>query len=176
MALPKPASGEEWLRADTLGAQLLINVLGLALPITILQVYDRVLKNEAVSTLFFLTLFLAVAFLLDFILRLAQGLLRNGVAARYEHRTMMRVSRALFSRSTAGKDTGTTGSMMDDFKAIQKIKDFYHGSTVNILVEIPFVLIYFLLMAVIAGWLKRAWTLDAAPPAWATASGMSASW
>lgn len=50
-------------------ATFVINLLGLALPLTILQVYDRVIPNHAKETLAFLFVGLIVALALDFALK-----------------------------------------------------------------------------------------------------------
>ena len=45
-----PPVSTRWLRADILAASVGTNLLAMALPIVILQVYDRILPNLAVDT------------------------------------------------------------------------------------------------------------------------------
>ncbi len=65
-----------------------INMLALALPLVILQVYDRVLPNQAMGTLYVLAASLAGAVAAESILKLARGFLidQQALAAAYTAR------------------------------------------------------------------------------------------
>lgn len=54
-------------------ASLLMNLFGLAIPLYGKNVYDRVIPNNAMDTLAFLTLGLILVFFFDFILKIIRG-------------------------------------------------------------------------------------------------------
>src|SRR5688572_27606011 len=61
------------LPADVLGASVVINLLGLALPLAILQVYDRIVPNSALATLTLLIIAVFCAVVLETLLRIARS-------------------------------------------------------------------------------------------------------
>src|SRR4029079_11410190 len=61
------------LPVDVIAASIVINLLGLALPLAILQVYDRVIPHAATSTLLFLILGVCLALVLEGVLRITRS-------------------------------------------------------------------------------------------------------
>jgi ABC-type bacteriocin/lantibiotic exporter with double-glycine peptidase domain len=60
------------LPADVIAASVAINLLGLALPLAILQVYDRIVPHGATATLTLLMTGIACALVLEAILRITR--------------------------------------------------------------------------------------------------------
>lgn len=77
------------LRRDVLGASLGVNLFSLGLPMVVLQVYDRIIPNQATSTLLLLVMGLMVVLVLDSILKTARAHLAGWIGARFEHRVGM---------------------------------------------------------------------------------------
>ena len=73
-------------RAEMIAASSAINILSLALPITILQVYDRVIPNNSNQTLAIFVVALGVILFLDMILSLGRSYISNWTAARVQHK------------------------------------------------------------------------------------------
>ena len=61
------------LPADVLSASIFINLLGLALPLGILQVYDRIVPHAAKSTLAYLVIGICGILILETILRISRS-------------------------------------------------------------------------------------------------------
>jgi ATP-binding cassette subfamily C protein LapB len=141
-----------WLRRDVLAASLAINVLGLALPIMILQVYDRVLREHAESTLAFLAGMVAVAFLLEFALRLLRAAILNEAGARFDHQTTLRGLKRMLSADIETFRQDAAGVHAERFQAIQQVRAFYAQTALLLFTDLPFVFVFFLLMVLIAGW------------------------
>ena len=72
-------------RTDVLLASLAINLLTLALPLVILQVYDRIIPNSSQETFLVLCLGLVVVIILDGVLRSLRSRIITWAAARFEH-------------------------------------------------------------------------------------------
>ena len=72
-------------RKDVLFASLMINLLSLALPMLTLQIYDRIIPNQAMETMVVLTMGMIVAVILDVFLKTARAWLAAWTGARYEH-------------------------------------------------------------------------------------------
>lgn len=148
-----PTWRRHWRRADVLVATLCLNVVGLALPMSMLHVYDRVLGSRSVSTLVFLALIVLSALVLEAVFRIARAWVHAGAAARFDHRT----SRALFDRILArGPDRGPDNGVSDlaePFRDVSRVRDFYFGPAGTAALDVPFAVIAFGLIISIAGWL-----------------------
>src|SRR5580704_18234835 len=64
-------------------ASFVINLLALALPLSIMQVYDRVIPNRSFSTLAWLFFGLAIALVIDFALKTLRSVLLSWQATRF---------------------------------------------------------------------------------------------
>ena len=75
----RPLGSSRW---DIILGSLTINVLSLALPIVLLQIYDRILPNEAIGTLSLLIFGLGVALILEALLRQGRSHLTSWAGAK----------------------------------------------------------------------------------------------
>jgi len=132
-------------------SSLVINVLGLALPLVILQIFDRVLRNQSMNTLSLLIAGLLGVILVETILRMARNALLGHVALRDGFRRHMRTARHLLSapRSATAKQQPET--VFDSLSAIDDINAFFSGSGRLALLDFPFVLLFLAVIWLIGG-------------------------
>ena len=79
------ALADQWpVYRDVLGAALLINVIALAMPLFTMNVYDRVIPNRAIETLWVLALGVILLFVVDLMLRLLRGYFIDLASARID--------------------------------------------------------------------------------------------
>ena len=132
-------------------SSLTINLLSLGLPIAILQVYDRILPNNATQTLLLLVLGLTAVLILDAVLRMARSYVTGWSAARYEHQTACRSVDRLLAAPVGDFERDAPGVHLDRLNAVDTLRDFNAGQARLILTDLPFVLIFIGLMWQIAG-------------------------
>ena len=135
-----------WMAA----ASTAINLLALALPLLMLQVFDRILPNRSLDTLTLLMLGTAVAVAAEGLLRLMRAYVMVWAAARFEHGAMNDAFSRLLATPPERIDSG---GYVERFKAIVALKDHASGQTVLQLLDLPFTLLYLALVAAIGGWL-----------------------
>ena len=134
-------------------SSLFINLLSLAFPIMILQLYDRVVPNQSMSTLNMLVLFVLCAVLGEIIFRIARAYLTSWSAARYEHKMSVDAyQHLLMARLSQFKKEGV-GVYLDRLSSLCGMKDFYGGQALTLLLDFPFVILYLGLIAYIANFL-----------------------
>lgn len=139
------------LSPSLIAGALALNLLGLALPLVILQIYDRVLPNRTTETLGVLIAGLAVVLLVDAALRLGRGILSHWSAAEWEHKGgCAAVSRLLNSRLES-LDGDTRGRLLDRLSAIETLRDYYGGQGRLAAIDLPFVALFLGLIWAIAG-------------------------
>lgn len=146
----KPGS---WRRTDVLAASFALNLLSLALPLVILQVYDRIIPKQAESTFVFLLAGVAGALVLEFLLRVLRSAVMAWEAARYDHQEAMRAMRHVLNADTLQYESRSSGYFLDRMQALDRIQGFYSGQAMLLVIDFPFVLIFLAVIAYIAGML-----------------------
>ncbi|MBF0186111.1 MAG: ATP-binding cassette domain-containing protein [Magnetococcales bacterium] len=127
---------------DSLLVTATIHFLSLAVPITLMQVYDRILPNEAGSTLFWLVFGAVIALLMDGMLRWARFVISAWNTARFEYLIGNdTVSRILSSRLEDFEKNGI-GVHLDRLGSVSGLGSFYAGQLPMILFDMPFAAIF----------------------------------
>jgi ATP-binding cassette subfamily C protein LapB len=131
---------------------LVLNLLGLGLPIVLLQVYDRILPYQATETLALLVIGLTVVLLADATLRTVRGAITGWSAARFEHLAACSATERLLATTIGEFEKDSPGVHLDRLAAINVMKDFYAGQAKLLLLDMPFVWLFLGLIYFIAGW------------------------
>lgn len=133
-------------------ASLLINLLALSLPLFTMNVYDRIIPNAAEASLWVLAVGVAIAFALEYALRVA----RTNVVDHIGRRLDLRLSQKIFSRIVAtplADRKGSTGALAARVNEYAIVRDFFASTTVMLIVDLFFMVVFLLVIALIAGWL-----------------------
>lgn len=140
-----------WRRPDVLAASLTLNVLALALPFTILQVYDRIIPNGADETLAVLLTALLVVVGLEFLVRLLRSYLLAAEAARFDHLGSMRAIDHVLGADASDFDRHSSAYFLERINALDRVQEFYSGQAMLLVMDLPFVALFLLMIYVIAG-------------------------
>lgn len=130
---------------------LVVNLLALAMPLMMLQTYDRILPNHGVGTLFLLIAGVACAVIFEVILRLARSYLTGWSGAVFEHKTSCEAMAHLLDSDIQEFEQFGSGAYVQKLAAISKLRGFYSGQALMTLVDLPFVFTFLALIAYIAG-------------------------
>jgi len=131
----------------------LSNVLALALPLTILQILDRVVTNQSIETLAFLLMGVVLALILEEVLRSTSSLVTSWLGARFEHTTTVAALERLMHVPLQRYQREEPGVHAERLLATSKVADFYSGHALLVLFDLPFVFIFLGLIYVVGGWL-----------------------
>ena len=140
-------------RSALLLGALVINLLSLALPITLLQVYDRVLPYNSIPTLTLLILGVLGALVLEAILRLGRAYISSLSAAKFEHRSAKAAVGHLLSASLTDYEKTAPGLHLQRLNSLNMLRDFYSGQAIGAVVDLPFIILFLGLIAIIGGML-----------------------
>jgi len=140
----------DW-RASVLLASLTVNFLSLGLPIVILQVYDRIVPNASTETLGFLVLGLSVAMVFDGLLRVGRAYMSGWTGARFEHAAGCLAVNRLLGANLQSSEKDPVGVQLDRLNAVDTLRDFYTAQAPLVLVDLPFVVLFLILIYAIAG-------------------------
>lgn len=150
---PSPTRRPRLFRPDILLVSLVMHLLGLALPLALLQIYDRILPAQAYGTAVFLVIGVGVAILLEAVLRYGRQALFANIGARYEAQATMAALERLQLADIALLEKRGTPAISDALRAIGQVRDFWSGQAGAALYELPFVALYVALIAYVGGWL-----------------------
>jgi len=131
-------------------AAALINVFGLISALFTMTVYDRVVPNNATSSLVALSIGLGIVIIFDFVLRLLRAYFVDIAGASIDRE----VGETLFGRLLAIRlelKKGSTGSLTGIMRELEALRDFFASATLTALVDVPFILITMLVVWLIGG-------------------------
>lgn len=138
-------------RAELLFASCAQNILSLALPITILQVYDRIIPNQAMSTLGVFIVALGIVLILDFLLSLGRFYITGWTGARIQHKLACRAVDHIFRSELRAFEASPPGVHLQRLRGAESIKNFFAGQGLLLFVDLPFAVLFFVLIGLIAG-------------------------
>lgn len=130
---------------------ILINILSLAVPLTVLQIYDRIIPNQSYGTATLLLLGATLAVLLDALLRYVRSWILAAESANMEKARYASAVRVLASAPTAEIKQLKVGGVQNGLESISKIKDIYSGGLLSGLIDIPFALLFLFLIYYVGG-------------------------
>ena len=140
------------LYRDVLMAALLINLFAVALPMFTMNVYDRVVPNNALETLWMLAAGVALVMVADLVLRTMRGyfidLAGNRVDVKLSAYIMERVLGIQMEQRPV-----SAGSFAANLRSFETVRDFITSATVSAFIDVPFALIFL----VVIGWI--AWPM-----------------
>jgi ATP-binding cassette subfamily C protein LapB len=133
-------------------ASLFANFFAFAVSIFSMVVYDRILPNNAVESLISLLIGLVIILTLDFLVRQIRSNLLDYAGNKIDCIISEKLFRNIILQSgyAAERSSGVTASIIRDFDVL---KEFLAAATVATLVDIPFSLLFLLVIYVFSGYL-----------------------
>ncbi len=167
----KPISTKRWfwgtilkfwpIYKHVLLATAVIHILGIAGPLFVMNVYDRVVPNNAIETLWVLALGVAIAYSFDFILRNLRGYFVDIAGKNADVIIASRLMQQLTSIRLDNKPD-STGTLANNLREFETLREFFSSTTLLALVDIPFIGIFIAVIAYIGG--PLAWAPAIAVP------------
>ncbi len=128
-----------------------INLLALALPVVILQFYDRVIPYQSMGTALALLTGMFLVVCMDLLIKMLRSMILSWESARFDHKASVDAMDQILQADTLEFDSRPSGYYIDRLHALENIQEFYSGQSILLLIDLPFVLIYLALISVIAG-------------------------
>nr|WP_186353030.1 type I secretion system permease/ATPase [Pseudomonas gessardii] len=139
-----------WLYADAIAASFLINLIAMAAPLFVMNVYDRVVPNQAIATLWVLATGIFIAYVFDLVLKSLRSLCLDLAGKK----TDLIISATLFERIVGMSmkyRPARVGSFAQNIHEFQSLRDFLASLTLTSLIDLPFTLLIFLVIAILGG-------------------------
>ncbi|MBF0471491.1 MAG: type I secretion system permease/ATPase, partial [Gammaproteobacteria bacterium] len=129
-------------------ASVMVNIFILASPLFIRNVYDRVVPNDAVETLWVLAVGVAVVYFFDTILRSIRFYLTE-VAGRKSDVIMSSIIYEQVMNLRMDQWPGQVGAFANRLREFETVRSFFTASTLILLIDLPFALLFLLVVYLI---------------------------
>ena len=131
-------------------ASILINCFAIASPLFIMNVYDRVVPNNAVETLWVLAIGVVTVFAFEFIMRNLRTYFVDVAGKNADVIIASRLLEHLMSTRLDSKPP-STGAMANNLREFESLREFFTSGTVVALVDLPFIFLFVAVIWLIAG-------------------------
>ena len=133
-------------------AAVLLNLFALASPLFIMNVYDRVVPNNAIETLWVLASGVLVVFGFDFLLKVLRGHFVDTAGRIADIKLASAVFAQVMGLQMAARPV-SAGAFADDLREFESLRDFFTSASITALVDLPFLLLFIGVIWLIGGWL-----------------------
>lgn len=128
-------------------AGVLINVFGLLMPIYSRLVYDKVIGNHILETLWALTLGMGLFIVLELVLRVIRVYYIEQLAGRFD----IEFDSVSARRLLESKVTAPVGVVLAKYRDLSSARDLLSSNYMLMLVDLPFLLLYLVALGFIGG-------------------------
>ncbi len=144
---------ENWrLYRDAIIAAVLINVFALVMPLYTMNVYDRVVPNNAVETLWVLTIGIALTLMFNLILTSIRAYVVDTASKRVDVKLSAQIMERVLDLRMESRPV-SVGSFASNLRSFESVRDFIASASLTTLVDLPFVLLFLAIMAWISPWM-----------------------
>lgn len=135
---------------EVLAASLLINLFALASPLFVMNVYDRVVPNHALETLWVLAIGVTIVYVFDFIMKSLRGYFIDTAGKRSD----IILSATIFEKVLGIKmesRPSSVGAFANNLHEFESFRDFLTSATLTTLIDLPFLFIFLAVIYMLGG-------------------------
>jgi ATP-binding cassette subfamily C protein LapB len=137
------------LYRDVLLSAFLISLFAVALPLFIMNVYDRVVPNHAFETLWVLAIGVTIVLVADATARTMRGYFLDLASSRVDVKLSAYIMERVLGIRLENRPV-SAGSFAANLRSFETVRDFITSATVTAFIDLPFALIFILVIAWIA--------------------------
>lgn len=141
-AVLDPKVMRPWKRPDVIISTICLNLFAVVLPILILQMYDRIIPNQAMGTLSIMAVGVGIAVLLESILRVARSYILGWISQQFEYTTTSNAFSRLVHSNLGGLNQMGVGQHIENIESLAILKEFYAGQNLLIFLDLPFLFLF----------------------------------
>jgi ATP-binding cassette subfamily C protein LapB len=131
-------------------ASVMINLFVLASPLFVMNVYDRVVPNSAIETLWVLAIGVATVFVFDFVFRMLRAWFVDGVGRKVDIVVSSRIFEQVLGIQLKARPA-SAGSFANNVREFETLRDFFTSATLTMVVDVPFALLFLAVITWIGG-------------------------
>lgn len=129
---------------------ILVNLFAIASPIFVMLVYDRVVPNNGTETLWFLAIGVMIVFGFDFLLKMLRVYYVDKAGKNADILLASRLFQHVMGMNLAGRPQ-SAGGFANQLREFESIRDFFSSATLVAFVDLPFILLFVVVIWLIGG-------------------------
>ncbi|MBF0340740.1 MAG: ATP-binding cassette domain-containing protein, partial [Magnetococcales bacterium] len=130
---------------------LLINLMGLLVPLLLMQVFNRIIPNQAINTLSMLVITVLIALMVESAIQTLRSHVIAWIGARFVHRGSCRLLRRLLFAEPKEFERVDGAKYLEQMNAIHTIGDLYSGQAMIALFDLPFLILFLYMIFALGG-------------------------
>ncbi len=134
-----------------LGITAIVNILALSVPLFIMAVYDWVIISSSQLTLTNLVFGVTIAILADSLLRVMRARMLSYMGGRIDMIVGVSAFKQILHLPVAMTERASIGTQIARLKQFEAVRDFFTGPLASVFLDLPFAVLYILVIAIIAG-------------------------
>jgi len=131
-------------------ASIFINLFVIATPLFTMNVYDRVLPNNAMETLWVLFFGITIVMVFDVVLTLLRTYFFGIASKRADVIMSNRIFDQLLNIKLEAKPA-STGLFITRLQSFESVREFFTSATMAVIVDLPFVIVFIVIISYIGG-------------------------
>jgi len=131
-------------------AGLLVNVLGLAAPLFIMSVYDRVIPNGAIASLVALSIGMVIAIVFEFVLRMVRSRIIDVTGKKIDVVLAANIFEHVLSVKMAQRPT-SVGVLANQLREFDSVREFFTSGSVVSAIDLLFAVLFVGVLFIVAG-------------------------
>jgi len=139
-----------WPYAQVMAAACVLNLMALASPLFVMNVYDRVVPNSAMDTLWVLASGVTVVFMFDFVIKTLRAHFIDGTGKKIDIELEARFFDQVLGIRLKDKPA-SVGALANLLRELEVLRDFFTSATLVSFVDLPFIFVFIAMFWIIGG-------------------------
>lgn len=131
-------------------AAVMINLFAVASPLFTMNVYDRVIPNGAFETLWVLSAGMVIVLVFDLLIKTLRAQFLDYAGKKADIKISARLHEQMLGLTLAAVPS-SAGVLASNMREFESIRDFFTSATLAAVIDLPFVLMFIVIIAIIAG-------------------------
>jgi len=136
--------------SEVIMAAVMINLFAIGSSLFVMNVYDRVIPNNAYETLWVLSIGVITVYVFDLILKNLRANFLDHAGKKADIKISARLFQQMMGMTMASRPS-SAGVMASHMREFEQLRDFFTSATMTVLIDLPFVFLFILLIGIIGG-------------------------
>jgi len=136
--------------SEVIAAAVMINLFALGSSLFVMNVYDRVVPNNAIETLWVLSVGVLVVYVFDFILKNLRAYFLDHAGRKADVKVSARLFEQMLGMTMEARPS-SAGVMASHMREFETLRDFFTSATMAALIDLPFIFFFIAIIAIIGG-------------------------
>ena len=136
-----------------LGMTFILNLISVCVPLFIMNVYDKIIGSKTLDALPYFVAGISIALIVELCLRFLRATTLATVAGRIDYLIGKYSFKQITDLPPIFTEQSSVSAQLSKLREFDSIRDFFTGQSATLLLDLPFVLLFIFLIALLAGWL-----------------------